>query len=255
MSDAENDQCKHLSAKGVVVNWPGLITVASLCGLPILAILSLLVLQAARQEARRDGCRNNLKMIGMALHDYHDAYGCFPAPFSVDAGGKPLHSWRVAIEPFRGVITNFQSTFDFTLPWNHPKNLKVSIPNTAYGFTCPGTRSPPGSGFTNYVMVVGQKRTASSGTTKDHPDAIIVVEIADSDIHWTEPRDLNFDEMSFTINDKTKPSISSHHHAHGAMVLFADGSVRFLDEATDPDELKKLLTENLEEASGRGKKP
>jgi len=223
--------------------------VGVLCVVFALIAVVFSIIRATIDAGKRNTCGNNLKVIGMALHDYHDAYGCFPAPFSVDAGGKPLHSWRVAIEPFRGVITNFQSTFDFTLPWNHPKNLKVSTPNTAYGFTCPGTRSPPGSGFTNYVMVVGQERGAGSGKK----EAIIVVEIADSDIHWTEPRDLNFDEMSFTINDKAKPSISSH-HPPGALVLYANGHVRWLDKSTDPDELKKLLTENLEEASVRRKR-
>jgi len=104
-------------------------------------------------------------------------------------------------------------------------------------------------------MIVGQERRTPSGqevSFDKHPDAIIVVEIADSDIHWTEPRDLNFDEMSIQINDKSKPSISSH-HVHGAMVCYADGSVHFLDESTDPEELRKLLTENLEDASGRSK--
>jgi hypothetical protein len=210
--------------------------------------LALSTIRATIDAGKRNTCGNNLTNIGIALQNYHDAYGCFPAPFSVDAGGKPLHSWRVAIEPFMGAVSNFHSTFDFTLPWNDPKNLKVSTPNTAYGFTCPGTRSAPGSGFTNYVMVVGQKRVGSG--TKE---AIIVVEIADSDIHWTEPRDLNFNEMSFQVNDGSKPSISSH-HPPGALVLYANGHVRWLDESTDPDELKKLLTENLEDASGREKR-
>jgi prepilin-type processing-associated H-X9-DG protein len=189
-------------------------------------------------------------MIGLALHEYHDIHGCFPAPFSVDANGKPLHSWRVAMLPFMA-STTFDSTFDYTVAWNHPKNVKVSA-RWSHLFQCPSARQPAGTAFTNYVMVLGQKRTAQSGQV-DHPPAIIVVEIVNSDIHWTEPRDLNFDEMSFTINDKTKPSISSH-HVHRAMVLYADGHVEWLHESTDPDELKKLLTENLEDASGRGKR-
>ncbi len=229
-----------------------LVFVGVLCVVFALIAVVLSTIRATIDAGKRNTCGNNLKVIGMALHDYHNVYGCFPAPFSVDASGKPLHSWRVAIEPFRGAVSTFQSTFDFTLPWNHPKNLKVSTPFADYGFTCPGT--PPGSGFTNYVMVVGKKRRATSGQTKDHPDAIIVVEIADSDIHWTEPRDLNFDEMSFTINDKAKPSISSH-HPPGALVLYANGHVRWLDESTDPDELRKLLTENFENASGRKNQP
>jgi hypothetical protein len=99
-------------------------------------------------------------------------------------------------------------------------------------------------------MVVGQQRTASSAGSHVHPDAILVVEIVDSDIYWTEPRDLNFDEMSFRVNDRSKPSISSH-HVHGAMAVFADGGVRFLDESTDPEVIRAVLTASLQRVSGR----
>ncbi len=208
-------------------------------------------IRAAREATRRQECKSKIKQIGFALYAYHVHYGCYPAPFSVDPSGKPLHSWRVAVEPWLMESTGFHRAFDFSLPWNNPKNLKASLPHGRY-FSCPSAGNPAGSGFTNYVMVVGNQRSARSGqkySSDNYPNAIIVVEIANSDIHWTEPRDLNFDEMSFTINDKSKPSISSH-HVHGAMVLHADGRVRFLDESTDPEELRRLLTENLEDASG-----
>jgi len=215
-------------------------------------VLSLLVqvVRQVREKERSHYCINNLKEIGYALSSYHEFYSSFPPPITADSNGTPLHSWRLTILPFIE-DTGLDDRYVYTLPWNHRNNLAVS--SSYQHFICPSARNPKGSGFTNYVMVVGQERRDTSSQTQDHPDSIIVVEIANSDIHWTEPRDLNFDEMSFKINDKTKPSISSH-HVHGAMVLYADGSVHFLDESADPEELKKLLTENLEGASGRGKK-
>ncbi len=114
--------------------------------LVVIAIIAVLIslllpaVQQAREAARRTQCLNQLKQIGLALHNYHDAHLKFPAGWvSSDFNG---FSWMAQILPQMDQ-GNLYSAIVFEEPcyWN-PANLKVM--QTPLGiYRCPSDSSPP----------------------------------------------------------------------------------------------------------------
>ena len=79
----------------------------------------------------------------------------------------------------------------------------------------------------------------------DGPEkTLIVVEVVNAGIHWMEPKELDWGTMSFRLNDRTHPSVSSNHPFGdgGPHVLTVNDMVTGLPRNLPPETLRALLT-------------
>ena len=220
-----------------------------------LGLLSMMVLSVAPSismsgdAAYKSMCNGHLKQLGLALHNYHDRFGCFPPAYVADADGQPLYSWRVLILPFIEQKPLYDA-WNFDEPWDSPNNVKLS--QTAIDvFLCPSDEQSTSnwqSAISSYLAVVGEETIWPGTESRCFTDVadgtsntIAIVEVRNSGVHWAEPRDLHVDQMAPTVNPEAGQGISSD-HLEGANVLFVDGSVRFLDSALPAKTLRALLT-------------
>jgi prepilin-type N-terminal cleavage/methylation domain-containing protein len=104
---------------------PGFTLVELLVVIAIVGVLVALLLpavQAAREAARRMSCGNNLKQLGLALHNYESAFKRFPSS-AITRGGSSTQPWsgQSFLLPYVEGDTIFRR-IDFSIGYHHPDN-------------------------------------------------------------------------------------------------------------------------------------
>jgi hypothetical protein len=180
----------------------------------------------------------------LAVANYNSAHGCFPPAYLADRDGKPMHSWRVLILPYLE-HSQLYNAYNFAEPWNGPnnRNLADRIGSIYHRLGLDSDQAHT----TSFVAVVGPqtawpgRRAATDKDLGDGPaNTLLVVEVPDGRFLWMEPKDLEFDRMSFRINDGSARGLGSR--LGGARVVSASGTVRTLPDDFNPDTLRAMLT-------------
>ncbi len=202
---------------------------------------------ARKNAALRAISMNNLRGIGLALHNYNAVWETFPPAYTVDDEGRPLHSWRVLILPMLDQQALYDK-IDLTKPWDDPVNaeFRQQAPEI---FRSPVDTSP--AHHTSYIAVVGEEFVFSGEQPHNMEEitdgvkyTLLVVEASGAEsFEWMAPHDSN--EELFLSEAAT----SSTFFPQGRQVVFCDGHASTL-KVTSPDQLRALLTIAAEDDPG-----
>lgn len=184
---------------------------------------------------QRSQSTNNLRQLGLAMHNYHDTQKRFPPAVIIGPKGHE-HSWRVAILPYLGEMELYNQ-YRFDEPWDSPNNQNV-MRQMPEAFRNPA--DPPGTVNTRYLAFVGK------GSPFENPEGFTFGDILDgssntimffsgaTNVPWTKPEDIPFDpEKMIKLQDGP--------FKEGFNVVMFDGSVRFIPRDIPIEKLYRMI--------------
>jgi hypothetical protein len=182
-----------------------------------------------RRSAEQMRAANDLKIVGLGIHSYHDLNGHFPDDIR-DKDGKPLLSWRVALLPFIEGDALYKE-FKLDEPWDseHNKKLIGKMPKVYAGRGGFDTKTPVLRPAGKGTMFPPDKKLKIADVTDGLSNTILAVESADA-VEWTKPADL-------TVDPKQPLKGLVRKDGEPFQALMADGSVRAVPANVDPTEL------------------
>jgi hypothetical protein len=231
-------------------------------GVPVLIALLLPAVQQAREAARRTQSKNNLKQLGLAMHNYHDTFNEFPRGTVENDDLEPDQrlSWAYSILPYIEQQALYES-IDGETGWEAEENsqaIQIAVP-IFQNPSQPGARANPSAG--DYVAMAGVGEDAAT-LENDDPRAGIfgynrvcrfrdITDGTSNTIMITDASEPNASYLAggqATIKGFSQSpylngpdGIGSPHTGTVQMVL-ADGSVRAVSVNVDETVLEALAT-------------
>lgn len=208
----------------------------------ILLLLAAVILPAvlqAREAARRSQSLNNLKQLGIAMHNYHETFELFPPGGTFAADGTPHHSWTLAILPYM-VASPFYNQIDMNRPWNDPVNRRLFQGAQRYAAvnlldpSVTEERTAPGGYAVHYAPNQRLLLRNSSVRLRDIPDRAQTLLLADAyggfaafgdPVQWRDAS-LPLRESIRGFGHVARPDVTA--------VLYVDGRAAFVPNAFDP---------------------
>jgi serine/threonine protein kinase len=212
------------------------------------ATLTTPAIESARTVAKRAESVNNLKQLGLAVHNYDSVYAHLPQFAIFGKDGTPLLSWRVTLLPYLNHMLLYKK-FKLDEPWDSPHNhalLKYMPP-----VYMPPEESPTATPYTTFYQVfvgtnseVGPlfepnpefKLRRAGGCPDGLTGTLLIVE-GGTAVPWTKPEDIVYDPA------KPLPKLGGV-FKEGTAAGLGSGSVRFLTRNIDEETIRSLITRN-----------
>jgi type II secretory pathway pseudopilin PulG len=209
--------------------------------LVVLTLVALLLpaIQMAREQARRAMSQNNLKQLGLALHNYHATFECLPPGAVADATGRGHFGWSTSIIPYMDSNPYFAMLLP-EYPWDDPVNRQCFLqsfpcynnPDTELHFTADGY------GITDYTAnprVLFQNSSTTLADIDGQKTSWVMAEVSHGQVPWGYP--WNWREFPTSLRGETRGFLCP---SGVATVLHVDGHVGVYSSATDPQVLARL---------------
>jgi hypothetical protein len=182
---------------------------------------------------------NNLKHLGLGVHNYHDVNSKMPSNRFLEK--KPALSWRVHLLPYLEEEALYRE-FKLNEPWDseHNKKLIAKIPKVYQP-----VRGRFKKGETFYQMFNGEQcilrpdgsATALQGITDGTSNTFLIVE-AYKPVVWTQP-----DDILYKSDSETAPKLGGMFDGYFNAVM-GDGAVYRMPKNINDETLRRLIEPN-----------
>ena len=189
----------------------------------------------------------NMRLSWIALKSYATEFnhGRLPPTTYVTTSGEPLYSWRMK---FMLNVEGIGDGANYDKPWTSPENHQFADAG-AHAFSDSPTHDA------KILAVIGEGAALNARESRllrdVPPHTIVLVEVANSGVHWMEPRDFDVATLSPSANSRGETTPSSSLNKHAFHAVFANSDLWCLSVDTPRELLAKFMTVDGAKVSDR----